>query len=80
MSNLRLATRSENKQNTIRPRSGNKTGVTGVFFNAGTGKYQAYVSVDKKMRHLGCYDTLEKARDVRLAAEKAHYPFSQLNL
>ena len=55
ISNLRLATWSENTRNAKR-RSDNKTGVTGVCYISRTGKFAAYARYEKKRYHLGFYD------------------------
>lgn len=75
ISNLRLATASENCQNTT-VRRGNKTGVKGVHFRADTNKYSASISVDKKTHWLGCFDSLEEAKKARIEAEVKFHPFS----
>ena len=54
-------------------RANNKTGITGVHNNKKDGKWYAYISIDKKIKHLGIYNTKEEAAKVRLNAEKEYY-------
>jgi hypothetical protein len=71
--NLREATRSENCQN--QPiRKSNRSGVTGVYHHKVSNKWAATINVNKKQMHLGVYDTLEEAIQVRRNAELEHYP------
>ena len=61
-------------QNFNKPLSSrNTSGYKGVSFNKATGKYVAYISRDKKFRHLGTFDTAEEAYKARLKAEKELY-------
>ena len=72
--NLRPATRSENCQN--QPvRKSNRSGVTGVYLHGLTGKWVASISIAKKQRHLGIFDSVEQAIAVRKEAEAKHYAF-----
>lgn len=73
--NLRLATCSQNSQNSAL-RSTTKTGVKGVHLRRDTGKYSASITVDKKTHWLGCYDTLSEAKAARLEWESKFHPFS----
>lgn len=52
----------------------NTTGVTGVSFNRGTGKYVAYIQRNHKFRFLGSFDTLEEAKEARKNAEVSIAP------
>lgn len=58
--NLRLATSTQNKQNTGR-RSDNKSGRVGVSWQKNLGKWQAAITVNRKQRHLGFYPDIESA-------------------
>jgi len=53
-----------------RPRNDNTTGVRGISLRKDTGKYVAYISVNKKRKVLGNFETLEEAIVARNAAEK----------
>lgn len=74
LANLRPATRSENCQN--QPvRSTNRSGVTGVYYHSCARKWVALISVDKKQRHLGVFDTAEQAAAARKFAEQQYYAY-----
>lgn len=60
ISNLRLSTRSQNCAN-VRRRVDNTTGFKGVDFHKKSGKFRARISVDKRIRHLGYFDTAAEA-------------------
>jgi len=62
--NLRDVTKSVNQQN--------RTGATGVDFVKRLGKWRARITVAKRCRELGLYDTESEARSVYLGA-KAKY-------
>lgn len=49
----------------------NKSGVIGVFWNAGRKCWQAQISMNGKRQHLGLFDTKEEAKAARKAAEAA---------
>ena len=70
--NLRKATQEENAKNrTIR--KDNTSGVTGVYWHKGTGKWQAGIGLNGKMKYLGVFDTYEEAIEARVKAEKEYY-------
>jgi len=48
----------------------NTSGIKGVFWFAGYGKWRAQIRVDGKHKHLGDYDTLLEAAYTRFAAEQ----------
>lgn len=75
LANLRLATRAENCQNTTRPVT-NKSGVKGVYMCPHTGRWMAYINVDKRMLYLGRYTDLHTAEAVRKKAEDKYHPFA----
>lgn len=58
--NLRFVTGSENSRNKS-VSSKNTTGVTGVYFSKTRKKYRAQIKVNRKIMHLGMFDTLEEA-------------------
>lgn len=72
--NLRLATRSENSQNT-NLRVDNKTGVKGVSLRLDTGTFSASIALDGESKHLGCYHSLQEAQLARAKAETALHPY-----
>lgn len=49
-----------------------KTGVKGVCVHTNTGRYMAYITVNRKRTHLGYFDTIEEAKTARERAEKIH--------
>lgn len=67
--NLRDVNSSINKRNRMRS-SNNKSGVTGVFYCTQAGKYAAKIKADGKTTHLGFFDDIEKAAQVRADAEQ----------
>ena len=69
--NLRFVTRSENSRNKS-VSSKSTTGVTGVHFAKANKKYVAQIKVDRKVMHLGMFETLEEAAAARLEAEKLY--------
>ena len=72
LENLRFATAPENGGN--RKINKNSTsGTKGVSFNKRFKKYQAYITVDRVMIHLGWYKLLEDAKKVR--KERANLVF-----
>ena len=60
ISNLRLATSAENKQNTGM-RSDNVSGLRGVTFRAKSGRWRAQITHNRINKHLGYFDTPGKA-------------------
>lgn len=74
IANLRDATRSQNLQNAS-PRSDNKSGVTGVWWDKRLSKWSAGIRLDGRTKHLGRFNTKEDAIAARLRAEKEFHPF-----
>lgn len=62
--NLRLATMSQNLANARRPRT-NTSGFKGVSWVNSRGKWEAYIQVMGRKRHLGYWDDPEKAKSAR---------------
>lgn len=81
ISNLRLASRKQNNENT-RLRTNNSSGYRGVSFRKDTGKWRAQMQHNKKIIDFGYFDTPEEAS---AAAEKkrrevfTHYTGRELN-
>mmetsp|Transcript_11112 Transcript_11112/g.22546 ORF Transcript_11112/g.22546 Transcript_11112/m.22546 type:complete len:138 (-) Transcript_11112:238-651(-) len=65
--NLRWATHSENGMNRVKQRN-NKTGVTGVDWHKATSKWRATIQIDDIRKHLGCFDSVDKAKSARIKA------------
>lgn len=74
LSNLRVASSRENKQNCGIKRS-NKSGASGVWFDRERGKWQATIRANGKRLHLGRYLTASEAAEARLTAEKKYHHF-----
>ena len=62
ISNLRLATSSNNKWNTNKPCT-NTSGFKGVSLNKRTGRFTAAYKKNGKQNHLGYFDTAEEASE-----------------
>lgn len=60
-----------------RIRETNKSGVTGVCWDKRVGKWEAYISVNKKKVSLGFYNTIKDASEVRSEAELEYYGFNK---
>ena len=72
ISNLRLATSSQNQQNR-KLCSRSTTGVKGVGLHKASGKYQVTLTIDGKKKHFGLFTDIETAELVaRGAREKYH--------
>ena len=68
LSNLRAVDRQGNMQN-LAIRSDNSSGYTGVSFSKRDGVFIAYVTVDKKTKVIGRYETAEQAAQARAKAQ-----------
>jgi len=74
--NLRFSDRSQNGMNRTR-QANNTSGFKGVALHKPTGKYRAYITVNKLTRHLGLFPTPEEAYEVYLlAARELHGEFA----
>ena len=65
--NLRPATWSQQRANALK-RSDNTSGYKGVSWNKRLGKWHAYITLDRKRRHLGFF---ESAHEAKAAYERA---------
>lgn len=70
-SNLRICDRSQNQKNRIM-QSNNSSGVSGVSQFKVNGKWMAYISINKKRKHLGYFETMEEAIKARKEAEEKY--------
>jgi len=70
--NLRLATKCQNAVNTNKW-STNTSGHKGVSFNKASKKWVSYISVNKKIKHLGTFETLQHAVSVYKNAVKTFH-------
>ena len=66
--NLRAVSTRENMLNKRRYNN-NKSGRVGVIWSKGGGKWVAHISVDKRLKHLGVFESLDDAIACREAAE-----------
>lgn len=80
LSNFRIVSSAENKQNLTGLSRKNKTGVRGVYFDESRGKFRAHIKINRKSINLGNHDSVEAAQIARLAAERQLHPFSPINI
>lgn len=71
--NLRASDTVANKKN-MAMQGRNKSGCTGVFWNNQLSRWQAFISVGKKRKHLGVHKDRDAAIRARKAAER-HYGY-----
>ena len=71
-SNLRIVTGSENRMNQCK-KSNNTSGRKGVSYSKEYGKWDPYITVNGKLKHLGYRETFEEACTVRAEAEKLYH-------
>ena len=67
-SNMRVADSQINSLNRNPPRN-SLTGYKGVSFDVRSGKYKAYIKIDRKQFNLGLFDTPERANQERIEFE-----------
>ena len=72
ISNLRIASRTENNRN-VSMRRTNTSGNQGVSWHKASGKWQAIISFCGKNHHLGLFDNLNDAAAARKAAEVKYF-------
>ena len=71
ISNLRVVTQEDNNRN--KPMHKNNTsGVNGVYWNKLNKKWQAYINVNGRQKHLGLFATIEAAAVARAEASRQH--------
>jgi hypothetical protein len=63
-----------------RKRTNNTSGYVGVYFNKQSNKWMAYIRLDCKNIHLGCFDTPELALQARINKEIDHFGKQMTNL
>jgi hypothetical protein len=68
IANLRSIAEAANKRN-MGVSKRNKSGVTGVIWHKQTGKWLASIYWNKKSVHLGLFDDIEEAREIRELAQ-----------
>lgn len=75
ISNLRLATAAENKQN-IGLKANNKSGFTGVSWDRKSAKWKGTITLGGKAMHLGYFDTPEAAAEAYAKAKAELHTFN----
>lgn len=78
IANLRLATQAQNTQNTPLYKN-NKSGAKGVYRHA-WGKWEAYISVNRKRLYLGVYSTFDEAIQARTRAQATYFTHAETPL
>lgn len=73
--NLRLATRTQNKQNIQKPLPNNTSGFLGVSFDKTKGKYLASIRLNGVQKNLGRFSSPEEAHERYLAAKREYHEF-----
>jgi hypothetical protein len=68
--NLRDVTQAENTKNMALSRR-NTSGITGVAWHKGSGKWRAYIRGPGGIRHLGLFENIEAAAEARKTAQAA---------
>ncbi len=72
IANLRIASQSQNRQNTLTRRD-SKSGIKGVYWHKKTGKWCAAIGNLGKIHHIGLYDNIDCAAQAYAnAASKIH--------
>jgi hypothetical protein len=64
LDNLRWVSNKENSYNSIISKH-NTSGVKGVSFKKLRNKYEAYIKINNKQKHIGYYNSLEEAKEAR---------------
>lgn len=77
--NLRLLTRGGNNLNPSGPRSDNSSGARGVHRSSKGDGWFARITVNKKIIHLGTYQTFEEAVAARKSAEDKYWNNSEIS-
>jgi hypothetical protein len=75
ITNLRLASRTENSQNAGLKRN-NTSGYKGVSLHKTTRRWRAHLMVGRKQIHLGLFDCIHEAVAARKAAEAIYHPYA----
>jgi len=70
--NIRVVTRAQNRWNSKR-RKDNKSGVKGVSWHSTNKMWVANIKVNKKLHHLGSFESIELAIRARKSAEKRYH-------
>ena len=76
-SNLRICTHSQNCQNRNGARADSKTGIRGVYWHKGTGRWTAQAVINNKKVSLGYFKDIQTAKAVVEDARAKYMPYSQ---
>lgn len=77
--NLRIVTKTQNSMN-VNIRKNNTSGVTGVSWHKKSNKWRAYITVNSKMKEIGCFCSFDDAVLARRKAEDKYFgEFSYTN-
>lgn len=71
-SNLRIVTKSKNAMN-VAIKKNNTSGIVGVGWNKKRNKWRAYITINNKMKELGCFDNINDAIKARKEAEEKYF-------
>jgi hypothetical protein len=75
--NLRILARAQNQQNRKGAMKNNKTsGIRGVSWSKNRNKWQAYVSINAKLKFLGYFEDIKEAEKTAINARKKYMPYS----
>jgi len=72
ITNLRYATSSENKKNSSIYKN-NTSSCPGVSFKKKCNKWRVEIYINKKKKHIGCFDNFNDAETSRKYQEELHY-------
>jgi hypothetical protein len=72
ISNLRIATKSQNGMNS-KVKKNSPTGITGVVPHRNTGRFIAQISVNRKNIYLGMFDDINSAIECRKKYEEEYF-------
>ena len=75
ISNLRVATRTQNLHNISKANRNSKSGLRGTMWISSTNKWRAAIVVEGKFKHLGMFDEAEQAHAVYVEAKRILHPF-----
>jgi len=73
--NLREGTRSKIMQKIIKPQNKNNSGYRGVYQDKKSKQFRATIIFHKHKKHLGYFDTAEKAHEAYLEAKRELHEF-----
>jgi hypothetical protein len=72
-SNLRVIAKSESSRFRKSVNKNSSTGIRGVSLDPRTGRFKAYITVNRKQIHIGVYDKLTDAKRAVIEARKKYY-------